>query len=46
MLRSIHLACQRELVGSEAILEHHLRAALVLGMVAERQGDLFGFANV
>jgi uncharacterized protein (DUF58 family) len=30
------------LVGSEAILEHHLRAALVLGMVAERQGDLFG----
>jgi uncharacterized protein (DUF58 family) len=30
------------LVGSEPILEHHLRAALVLGMVAERQGDLFG----
>jgi uncharacterized protein (DUF58 family) len=30
------------LVDSEAILEHHLRAALVLGMVAERQGDLFG----
>lgn len=30
------------LAGTEAILEHHLRAALVLGMVAERQGDLFG----
>jgi uncharacterized protein (DUF58 family) len=29
-------------IGSEAVLEHHLRAALVLGMVAERQGDLFG----
>ncbi len=31
--------------GSEAILEHHLRAALVLGMVAERQGDLFGLVT-
>src|SRR5262245_43291696 len=30
------------IIGSEAILEHQLRAALVLGMVAERQGDLFG----
>jgi uncharacterized protein (DUF58 family) len=30
------------IAGTEAILEHHLRAALVLGMVAERQGDLFG----
>jgi uncharacterized protein (DUF58 family) len=30
------------IAGTEPVLEHHLRAALVLGMVAERQGDLFG----
>ena len=31
--------------GSETILEHHLKAALVLGMVAQRQGDLFGLVT-
>jgi uncharacterized protein (DUF58 family) len=31
--------------GSESILEHHLKAALVLGMVAQRQGDLFGLVT-
>jgi uncharacterized protein (DUF58 family) len=31
--------------GNETILEHQLRAALVLGMVAQRQGDLFGLVT-
>ncbi|HSE42614.1 MAG TPA: DUF58 domain-containing protein [Acidobacteriota bacterium] len=31
--------------GTETILEHQLRAALVLGMVAQRQGDNFGLVT-
>jgi uncharacterized protein (DUF58 family) len=31
--------------GTETILEHQLRASLVLGMVAQRQGDLFGLVT-
>lgn len=30
--------------GTENVLEHYLRAALILGMVAQRQGDLFGLS--
>lgn len=31
-----------KILRDETVLEHYLRAALVLGMVAQKQGDLFG----
>lgn len=32
-------------IRSESVLEHYLKAALLLGLVAQRQGDLFGLVT-
>lgn len=43
--QSVHPADDDPSERGEPVLEHSIRAALVLGAVAERQGDLFGLVT-